>query len=68
MSKPTLTAYPPKKQFEFWQICPICSGTGIESGYLDQQCGWIKIPVVCSVCKGHKIISQFTGKPPKDGK
>ena len=38
-----------------WQKCPICNGTGIEplTGYIQ-----------CKTCKGERIISSVTGKPP----
>ena len=39
-----------------WQKCPICQGTGINN-----NSSWRE---PCSVCKGLKIISELTGKPP----
>lgn len=39
-----------------WQKCPICQGTGINN-----NSSWRE---PCSVCKGQKIISELTGKPP----
>lgn len=40
-----------------YQKCPICNGTGQGSGTNSRQ-------IPCSVCKGHKIISEVTGQPP----
>ena len=39
-----------------FQKCPICEGTGLDT--------IIKPAIVCSVCKGEKIISSLTGFPP----
>lgn len=38
-----------------WQLCPKCEGAWQLTGAWD-----------CNICKGHGIISEFTGKPPKD--
>jgi len=44
-----------------FQVCPICQGRGYEL-----QPGWSipKDDSPCSICKGKKIISVLTGKPP----
>jgi hypothetical protein len=39
-----------------FQKCPICEGTGLDT--------IIKPAIMCSVCKGEKIISSLTGFPP----
>jgi len=41
-----------------WQKCPVCEGKG-----------WCPDEILltrheCSICKGYKIISELTGKPP----
>ena len=38
-----------------FQKCPICEGTGLDT--------IIKPAIMCSVCKGEKIISSLTGFP-----
>lgn len=47
------------------QLCPNCKGTGkvdhIAEGI--QYCAYKKD---CPMCKGTKLISQETGKPPKE--
>ncbi len=43
-----------------FQKCPLCNGTGIHTHILNTGNPTIK----CDVCKGQKIISQLTGKPP----
>ncbi len=37
---------------ENWQLCPKCKGEDYCGGYC------------CSLCKGAKVISAYTGKPP----
>lgn len=43
-----------------WQQCPVCYGSGLNltTGLTD------KTRVSCTVCKGEKIISITTGRPP----
>lgn len=47
----------------YWQNCPHCGGWGKEpTGYY-----FVTVQFTihdCSVCKGKKIISTITGKPP----
>ena len=43
-----------------FQKCPLCNGTGIHTHILNTGNPTIQ----CDVCKGQKIISQITGKPP----
>ena len=49
------------EQSMYWQRCPICEGKGQEC---IQDAINYKI-IICSVCKGKKIIDA-TGNPPKD--
>ena len=39
-----------------WQVCPICGGSGMIGAY----------GIMCNICRGQKIISEQTGKPPKN--
>ena len=43
-----------------WQKCPQCQGSGLEPIIGIHS----NIPI-CTVCDGHKIISQLTGLPPQ---
>jgi len=43
-----------------WELCPKCNGTGIGLNGSNIN-GYIP----CDVCNGEKIISIFTGRPPK---
>ena len=40
-----------------WEKCPVCDGAGLLS----------PTNITCAVCKGQKIISSLTGKPPNEG-
>lgn len=42
-----------------YQKCPICNGTGKDPSQ------FAKVTAPCTVCKGAKIISEFTGLPPQ---
>jgi RecJ-like exonuclease len=46
-----------------WQQCPICNGKGYTDDSLSSTSS-----VVCTVCKGEKIINQLTGLPPSNCK
>ena len=43
-----------------WQKCPICNGTGSDPNWLVHNGNIPK----CPTCKGERIISELTGKPP----
>jgi len=43
-----------------WQQCPQCKGSGVEPTIGIHS----NIPI-CTVCDGHKIISQLNGLPPQ---
>jgi len=43
-----------------WQKCPQCQGSGVEPTIGIHS----NIPI-CTVCDGHKIISQLNGLPPQ---
>ena len=53
-----------EKQKHDWQICPMCSGTKMQSGYIDQNYGWVTIPSPCQTCHQTGLISRQTGVPP----
>jgi len=42
-----------------WQQCPNCKGSGTVLYPLSHSTS-----AVCTVCRGHKIISELTGLPP----
>lgn len=42
-----------------YQKCPCCNGTGKE-----YNSNFNETASICTVCKGHKIISEITGLPP----
>lgn len=44
-----------------WQVCPICSGTGMQ--LCDSQYTSIGY-TACATCDGEKIINKETGLPP----
>jgi hypothetical protein len=45
-----------------WQTCPVCKGVGkVPYPGISSTAG---ISVLCTVCRGMKIISELTGKPP----
>jgi DnaJ-class molecular chaperone len=46
-----------------WQKCPSCYGTGASQQIIPYS---NSTTPVCTVCRGKKIISRVTGKPPKD--
>lgn len=43
-----------------WQKCPICNGSGFSVNIALST----SLPL-CEVCKGRKIISTETGRPPE---
>lgn len=43
-----------------WQLCPKCNGTG-----QSYSVNLTALTNVCDVCNGTKIISIFTGLPPR---
>ena len=45
-----------------WEKCPICNGTGSDPNYFIINNNTLK----CPTCKGKRIISSLTGKPPID--
>lgn len=47
-----------------FQKCPLCNGTGEELNPFVAHNLVTTINSVCTVCKGKKIISTVTGKPP----
>lgn len=53
-----------------WQICPKCTGQG--KVWMMPGQPWVETfsgtgeAFECDVCKGKKIISVITGKPPED--
>jgi len=46
-----------------WQKCPICNGEGKIFGNFGSFTS-MNTSIICSTCKGHKIISTITGLPP----
>ena len=53
------------KDSNIWQLCPKCGGSGMAMNHS------LAIPFytdTCDVCKGEKIISKLTGRPPRNGK
>lgn len=47
------------KNISIWQKCPVCDASGRVSLPLSNNTF-----ETCTVCKGTKIISTITGKPP----
>jgi len=53
-----------------WQVCPKCIGQGVlwyppGRPWMEQFSGPAEM-YECDICKGKKIISSITGKPPED--
>lgn len=51
----------------YWQVCPVCEGKGINLPLdnwqiIDQTKEGVDF--TCPTCKGERIISTVTGKPP----
>lgn len=59
-----------------WEACPICNGSGKRPGIDYGLVARLNTKAMetffekghdnCTVCKGKKIISKLTGKPPQD--
>lgn len=54
------TDFSPPPPVDAWQKCPVCEGEG------QVPCDFTIMNEQCPTCKGKRIISTATGKPPED--
>jgi hypothetical protein len=58
---------------DIWQKCPVCEGTGVDLvkkwednvNRLGSTNETNVAAPVCTVCKGEKMVSRITGRPPQ---